>query len=1117
MPTPAPAPSVAPGPQIDAAPPRLGRYDFARSNRKLGEGGMGQVWLAWHDVLGLERAVKVPSVRFTRDPNWRLDMVREARMLANLSHPAIARFYEFVEDGERCGVVMEYVSGRTLRAELNRRRALPLADALRIARVIADALDTAHRSALRIVHCDLKPGNIMLTESGEVKILDWGIARREAAEESAAPSSESIRLTVEVHADEERGRFGTVGYVPPEAILGQTKASRATDIFAFGAVLFEMLTGERAFPGATVDEKLSRTLRGEVDWSLLPGDLPGHVSGLLHRLLAPDPRLRLADIGDALPELTIDAPMRSRRGRIRNNIPAPGSNFIGRRRELAELRGTLGERRLVVLRGLGGVGKSALSLELAHDLIDDRLVAASGLFRDGVWLVRLGSISDGALLPETISSALSLGGSIDAEQLVDRLAEFHALLILDRCEHLAGPVARLAEELLPGCPDLRILVTTRCGLPARSAAQIHLGPLPTTRGAGRLEPRDARELDAVQLFLQRAQGPFRGFTPTDREIGTILDICSRLDGVPLSIEIAAGFTSHWDLETLLQQLDCVLATPVDRARAGASAAAANRATLNEAGSVEARSEDAQRDAGTLPGGDSTLESGVEIAVDSALESMVAWSVERLDPPRRELLDRLSVFRDGWTLQDARAVCGCADRPGLAPERIPILLSELVDAALVEFERPDGSARYRMLSPVRRLVEAGFERSAAESPRDSEGSAATALSRLRPAADCIRTLDDARERHRTHFLSLPRCVAEGPSLRHAASSSLHGRLEPLVHEWGNLRAAMAATLASSSDDGRRAEAAAFAIDLHRFLLARGLHREGLAMLDQVIACCCMPAASSGAASESERERAGALMRARLLNAAGILAWQALDLDRAERHCLDAISILEEMGMQDERIARVQINLGLVHKERAAPDPAIRCFDTACAIGARIGSTAVMAEARLNSGATLLEAGRLNDAAESLDQAIAALSPLTEHEEFLAEGLHLRARIDVERGSIRTAAQLLIRALGSFRELGNLTRLCLASRTVARLAQSVGALDDATVLLVGSSTMSRSMDVRLRYPTARDEAAILEHARQMLGEAGFAEALRRGESIDPAGLFELAERVSRRISTLGTGLV
>jgi len=267
----------------------------------LGAGGMGEVYRAHDSRLGRDVALKLLPAAFTADPERLVRFEREARVLAALNHPNIAGIHGIEEGAGEGGryiraLVLELVDGETLAdriaaSRFGSRRSIPVTEALTIARQIADALDAAHEKG--IIHRDLKPANIKSTREGTVKVLDFGLATMTA---SVAQMAEAT--TIPAAATRDGVIAGTVAYMSPEQARGQAVDKR-TDIWAFGCVLYEMLTGHTAFARETVTDTLAAVVNETLDWTRLPDDVPPGVRRLLQRCLERDPKQRLRDIGDA--------------------------------------------------------------------------------------------------------------------------------------------------------------------------------------------------------------------------------------------------------------------------------------------------------------------------------------------------------------------------------------------------------------------------------------------------------------------------------------------------------------------------------------------------------------------------------------------------------------------------------------------------------------------------------------------------------------------------------------------------------------------------------------------------------------------------------------------------
>ncbi len=262
----------------------------------LGAGGMGEVYRARDTRLGRDVAIKVVADRFLSVPDRLARFELEARVLATLNHPHIGAIYGLEEtDGVR-GLVLELVEGPTLAERLAHGR-LPVQEALAVARQIADALEAAHDKG--IIHRDLKPANIKITSAGTVKVLDFGLAKVFAGSDSGEEGSETLPMGAA--ASREGVIEGTAAYMSPEQARGKVVDKR-TDIWAFGCVLYEMLTARPPFRGETTSDTIAAILEHEADWSLLPAVTPG-LRRLLLRCLDKDPKRRLRDIGDARLEI----------------------------------------------------------------------------------------------------------------------------------------------------------------------------------------------------------------------------------------------------------------------------------------------------------------------------------------------------------------------------------------------------------------------------------------------------------------------------------------------------------------------------------------------------------------------------------------------------------------------------------------------------------------------------------------------------------------------------------------------------------------------------------------------------------------------------------------------
>ena len=326
---------------VVSAGTKIGSYEVASA---LGAGGMGEVYRARDTKLGREVALKVLPAAFSADTERMARFRREAQVLASLNHPNIAAIYGFEDSDGVHALVMELVEGPTLAERISGARsagkksgtvqaesdaaksvrksgAIPVDDALPIAKQIAEALEYAHEHG--VIHRDLKPANVKVTRDGAAKILDFGLAK--ALEGETAAEDISSSPTISRMATQAGIILGTAAYMSPEQAKGKPVDRRA-DIWAFGCVLYEMLTGKMAFSGETVTDTLAAVIRAEPDWSLLPANTPAHVRVLLQRCLQKDAKQRLRDIGDA--RIALDEVLS---GAAKEQVAAAGASLPVRR------------------------------------------------------------------------------------------------------------------------------------------------------------------------------------------------------------------------------------------------------------------------------------------------------------------------------------------------------------------------------------------------------------------------------------------------------------------------------------------------------------------------------------------------------------------------------------------------------------------------------------------------------------------------------------------------------------------------------------------------------------------------------------------------------------------
>ncbi|MFI1460273.1 protein kinase [Nocardia carnea] len=624
---------------------------------EIGRGGFGVVYRCTQQALDRTVAVKLLTGRTDEDNRARF--VREQRAMGRLTgHPNIVPVLEAgVTDGGRLYLVTPYYASGSLEHRIRRYGPLPAADTLQLGVKIAGALESAHR--LGVVHRDVKPGNILLTDYGEPALTDFGIAHISGGFRTA-----------------EGTVTGSPAYTAPEVLEGDTPTP-AADVYGLGATLFSALTGHAAFERGTGEKIVTQFLRitSQALPDLRENGIPGDITDLVEAAMSRDPRARpsAAAFGEdarrvqrrrgypvgamALRDVPLEArrdeqpapssresPVQDRTG----DLPLELTSLVNRRSELAEVKNLLATQRLVTLTGIGGVGKTRLALRAAAQALRD--------FDDGVRLVDLADISEAELLVEVVAAAVGVRDE-PAAPLIDVLVDFlcprDVLLVLDNCEQLVQAVAEFTEVILRACPDLRILVTGREPLNIAGETVLRISPLTVPEPGRAPSLKSMPRFDSVTLFTERAAAVVPGFELDEDNKGAVAGICARLDGLPLAIELAAARMRTLSPQQILQRLNDRYALLTQSAR-------------------------------TAPSRQQTL----RLCVD--------WSFDLCTPAEQQLWSQLSVFAGSCELDAVEGVCD-ADT---APLSLLDVLSSLVDKSILVREESGTVPRFRMLEMLR---------------------------------------------------------------------------------------------------------------------------------------------------------------------------------------------------------------------------------------------------------------------------------------------------------------------------------------------------------------------------------------------------------------------------------
>ncbi|MFE3281099.1 protein kinase [Nocardia sp. NPDC059239] len=633
---------------------------------EIGRGGFGVVYRCTQS--GLDRVVAVKVLTAQPDAEGRARFLQEQRAMGRLTgHPNIVGVLQIGEiSAGRPYLVMQYYERGSLDARIRQDGSLPVDEVLRLGVKLAGALEMAHR--LGIVHHDVKPANILFTDYGEPALADFGIAHVAGGFRTAT----GVIL-------------GSPAYTAPE-LLNSARPTPASDVYGLGATLFSALTGHAAFERRSGEQVVAQFLRITTEPlpDLREGGIPDDVRAVVEAAMSRDPRERpsmtalaeelqriqhslgLPVEGMALrggPSGKPQVPARAlppagvrRATSCYGKLPTALTSFVGRRTEVSKVRAALSAARLVTLVGIGGSGKTRLALCVAEN--------AQRGFPDGVWLIELGDLHDEALVIGQIAATLGVRDRSTTplrEVLADALAPRTMLLVLDNCEQVIEAVAEVTGMLLSRCPNLHILATSREPLGIGGEAVLRVPPMATPTLDDHPAQREVARFDAVALFAERASAAMPGFEITEKNADTVARICTRLDGLPLAIELAAARVRALSPEQILQRLS-------------------DRYALLTSGSRDAP----------------TRQKTLRLSIDA--------SHDLCSPAEQQLWSQLTVFVGGLDLDAAEFVCG----EDWAPNDLLDTMTALVDKSILIREEVNGRVRFRMLDTLRDYARATIE-------------------------------------------------------------------------------------------------------------------------------------------------------------------------------------------------------------------------------------------------------------------------------------------------------------------------------------------------------------------------------------------------------------------------
>lgn len=773
----------------------------------------------------------------------------------------------------------------------------------------------------------------------------------------------------------------------------------------------------------------------------------------------------------------------------RTNLPIPLSSLVGRQNETRELKEILGRARLLTLTGVGGSGKTRLAIHVATDLIDQ--------FPDGVWWVTLEALSDGARVPQTIATTLGVRES-PTQALEDALAQHigqrQLLLVLDNCEHLVEASARILAALLRQGHNLRVITTSREAFRLEGETMWCVPPLGLPPAAPRAPnvvgelAQMAMQYEAVRLFVERASATRRDFQMTDVNAGAVIEICRRLDGIPLALELAAARVNLLTVEEIASRLN-------DRFRLLTDG---NRATLPR---------------------------------QQTLRALIDWSFDLLAPNERALFCRLSVFAGGWTLASAEAVCCTQEAGGSAgtaptadrflPTGVLDLRARLVAKSLVLSEVRGDFTRYRMLDTIREYAHERLQ----ESSRADDAHACHAQFFLNDAETIDAQLKDKAQAHLLDHLEIEQdnflaalewSLAQQPEAAMRLANAL-GDFWTIRGYWADRRAWFERVLDHprlSAPTRERAIAlnfaGALALRLRDWRAARADFEQSLEMARALGDRETIASAQSNlgvAASEQHswaegraryeetlalrRELGKPRLIAMTLNNLGVVAKNQGDYASARAYYEEGLALHRQADNKQGMMAS-HGNLGTLALNEHAYDAARTHIAASLALARELGDQRAVAMGTGNLARVLFAQENWSDARGMLEQACALFRALNDRLNLAAACYDLGYAM-LRQNDLATAAQFYREGIAASRALGASASILSGLQRFANLALAQNDPARAARLLASIRRASREINVPVSAFEHKFFENDLEHARAQLDDAAFTAAWRAGEAM------------------------
>jgi predicted ATPase len=670
-----------------------------------------------------------------------------------------------------------------------------------------------------------------------------------------------------------------------------------------------------------------------------------------------------------------------------NNLPLQLTSFVGREREIAEIKRLLGKARLVTLTGSGGCGKTRLALEAAKRLVES--------YREGIWLIELASISDPNLVSQTVIFTLSIPEAHDAPPtlaVIKYLRTKQILLILDNCEQIVIATARLIEEILRTCPQVQILVTSREILNVSGEGQFRVPSLslPNERSSDNDSPTGS---EAVQLFVERAQAVLPSFVLTEEAIPMVTQICQLVDGMPLGIELAAAKISSLSVGQIATRL---------------------------------------RDSFQVLGRRRTV-----LPHHQTLEATMEWSYHLLSENERVLLQRLSVFSGGSTLEAVESVA--SDSALIHAEIIPDLLSQLINKSLVMVKwQAEANPRYTILQVIHEFADR----------------------KLRASIE----VEELRGRHFEYFY------------RMAQEARLFGSekgiwLDRLEAEHDNLRTALSFSFVSKTPE-KGAELILLIADYYWY---RGFVTEAREWMNKFL----------------EIESPASSLRALLLQKAGWLTRSSGDFEKADRLLKDALEMALTIGDKN-RAAWSLMDQGLSARDQGNGEQAISCFYKALTFAQESGEKRAIGVSLYNLANSYLLAGDLETSKNLWEQGLSTLRAEGD-QTHIAWGLEGLAGIAYWTKDFGRAIEFHLESLKLKVDVMDKLGIAYSFEGLAQICAAEEESEQAVVLWGAANRLRETMNVPIESSREDIYTSLIPTVRSQIGNEVFDKAWRKGKAM------------------------